>query len=264
MRYSLLVCALGGLVWGCAPSRTCAQEFPDAAARPVVVATSDDRLPEDLFQKLDKNYDGVILDVEIGESDRARYGELLQRADRNQDRRITREEFALARQLPLHRDIRTGAALLLIVAFACFCLFLDGLLEPDRRDYFWHAIGGMIVPLGLAFLIAPGWFLEQSPYLGFVAVVPIGLVLLALVTGATRDKEGAAAQGPVVYKVGTKPSAAGPQAQRPGAPAPRKPAPPPRTPRPAPVPRPPLPERRPQPPTKSQPPKPGGQKPSAG
>ena len=219
--------------------------------------------------ELDKNHDGVITASEITDVDRARYFSLfktqLSEADRNHDGRITREEFSRVGEVPFYSDIHTVAGLLLIVAFAGFCMFLDGLLDAERREYLWYLLAGVPVLAGLAYLCAPEWFLTKSPYLGFVVAAPVILMLLALATGATRAKEEAPAapKGTVVYKVGEKP-AAGASGQRPapGSP-PRRPAAPTARPRPAPTP-PRLPPRPSQSSPGSSPPRPPGSPPKPG
>ena len=245
-------------------------------ASPPLPPTSTTRSPEIMFLDLDKNHDGVITENEITDSDRSRYfgqfGRLLSETDLNHDGRITREEFMHAGELPFYSDIHTVAGLLLLGAFAGFCFFLDGLLDPDRREYLWYALTGSLLSVGLAYLCAPEWFLRREPFLGFVSVAPVILILLALATGATRAKEEEpdTPKGTVVYKIGEKGSASVASKQRPaqppqaGQPA-RRPAQAPARPRPAPTP-PRLPPRPPQsspskpPPRPPGPPKPGGQK----
>jgi hypothetical protein len=212
----------------------------------------------------------VITESEITDTDRARYFSLfktqLSEADRNHDGRITREEFSRVGEVPFYSDIHTVAGLLLIVAFAGFCMFLDGLLDAERREYLWYLLAGVPALVGLAYLCAPEWFLTKSPYFGFVVAAPVTLIVLALVTGATRAKEAAPAapKGTVVYKVGEKPAAAGASGQRPapGGP-PRRPVATPPRPRPAPTP-PRLPPRPSQSSPGSSPPRPPGGPPKPG
>lgn len=216
----------------------------------------EDRLTDNLFLRLDKNHDKAIDETELQSADAARYRDDLKSGDRDGNGRISQEEYRRIGEVPFYRAPKSLAAVLLVLSFACFCMFLDGLLEPERRDYFLWTIIGSVVLAGLAYLFAQNWFTDAKPYLAYVAVVPVVLIVLAILTGATKEKEEPAAPaGPVVYKVGAKPTPEGTPAQRPGQPAAtRKPAVPVRTPRPAPLPRPPVPARRPQAPPRSQPP----------
>lgn len=257
-----------------APAAATQPTSPGAASKP---PASTDRLTDSLFQRLNKNHDKVIDETELKSTEAAPYRDELKSADRDNNGKITQEEFRRAGEIPFYRDPRSAAAVLLVLGFACFCMFLDGLLEPERRDYFLLTIAGSVLLAGLAYLFAPNWFLDADakphhPYLGFVAAVPVLVIVLAFLTGATKEKEEqpAAPAGPVVYKVGAKPTTAGAPAQKPGQPPPgqpataRKPAAPVRTPRPAPLPRPPVPERRPPTPPRSQPPRPPGPSASGG
>jgi hypothetical protein len=253
---------------------------PPANTTPTQDASSrEGELPESLFDRVDKNHDKSITESELKATEAAPYVEQLKRADQNKDGRITREEFDRARQPPFHRDPRTAAALALVLAFAAFCLFLDGFLEPDRRDYFWLSIGGCVAATGVAYLFVASWFLNESPYLAYIAAVPLVLLVIAWLAGATREIEVEVTDPTkqVRYKVGSAAPgargatgtakatpAAGAATKPAGTAAPRRPAPPPRTPRPAPLPRPPVPERRPQPPPRPQPPRPPGAGPPPG
>lgn len=229
-------------------------------ATPKKSASWKDRLTDSLFLRLDKNHDKSIDETELKSTDAAPYRDDLKAADRDGNGRITQEEFRRRGEVPFYRDLRSVAAILLLLGFACFCMFLDGLLEPDRRDYFLLTIGGSVVSAGLAYLFAQNWFFDGKPYLGFVAAVPVLLIVLAVLTGATKEKEEPTGPtGPIVYKVGAKPTAEVTPGQKPSQRvAPRKPTAPVRTPRPAPLPRPPVPERRPQTPPRTQPPRPPG------
>lgn len=235
---------------------------PDAARK---TANWRDRLTDSLFLTLDKNHDKMIDEAELKSEEAARYRDDLKSADRDGSGKISLEEYRRIGEVPFYRDIKTVAAVLLTLSFACFCVFLDGLLEPDRRDYFLLTIGGSVVLAGLAYLFATEWYLNAEPFLGFVAAIPLLVIVLAFLTGATKEKEEEVApSGPVVYKVG-KPTAEGTPAPKPGQPAaPRKSTAPIRTPRPAPLPRPPVPERRPQSPPRAQPPRPSGPPPGSG
>jgi hypothetical protein len=225
-----------------------------------------DRLTDNLFLRLDKNHDKAIDEAELQSAEAARYRDELKSGDRDGNGRISKEEYRRIGEVPFYRDAKSLAAVLLVLGFACFCMFLDGLLEPERRDYFVWTIVGSVALAGLAYLFAPNWFTDAKPYLAYVAVVPVLLIVLAILMGATKEKEEVAAPaGPVVYKVGAKPTAEGTPAQKPGQPATtRKSTAPVRTPRPAPLPRPPVPERRPQAPPRSQPPRPPGPSGSGG
>jgi hypothetical protein len=227
-------------------------------------------LPESVFLKLDKNHDKVIGDSELTSPEAAPYAAKLKQADRDGNNRVTWEEFNRMGEVPLYRDPRTAAALLLILGFGAYCLFLDGLFDPDHRDYFWLSIAGVVVCAGSAYLLGKSWFLEQAPFLGYVAVAPALLIMIATLFGATQEKEEAPAgpAGPVVYQVGKKAGDTASGAAKSGQP-PRKPSPPVRTPRPAPLPRPAVPERR--PPTtpkpaapRATPPRPPGTRPPGG
>jgi hypothetical protein len=232
-------------------------------------APGGDQSPQTLFRKFDANRDGILMGDEVTEQPIRESGPTLKAADRNGDGRVTREELAAALQTPVLRDPQTLAAILLLVGFAGFCLFLDELLDPERREYYLWAILGTAVTGALAFLLASGWFLGEQPFLAFVALAPVIVVVLAIVCGATKEIERQMLpQGPVVYKVGAggKSSPASPAAgsatggaSGPGT-APRRPQNRPvRTVRPAPVARPPVPERRPNPsPGSSPPPRPSG------
>lgn len=220
---------------------------------------SNGKPPDLLFQKLDKNHDKKIDKTELASPDVGPYRSKLEKADRNRDGMITKEEFDRADEVPFYSDPLTLAALFLIAGFASFCLFLDGLLEPDRRDYFLLAIGGSVLCVGLAYLFGSRWFLGESPYLAFVAVAPAVLIVLALITGVTQaqEEQPVVPSGETVYKVGKTPSTSGTASQKP-AQQPRRAAPPVRTPRPAPMPRPEVPERRPSAAPRPSPPRPSG------
>jgi len=231
-----------------------------AGTTPKKPASWKDRLTDSLFLRLDKDHDRAIDEKELKSTDAAPYRDDLKSADRDDNGKITQEEFRRIGEVPFYRDVKSVAAILLLLAFAGFCMFMDGLLEPDRRDYFLWSIAGSVALAGLAYLCAQSWFFAGKPFLGFVAAVPVLVVVLAFLMGATKEKEEPAVPaGPVVYTVGAKPPAGGTPAQKPGQPAgPRKSTAPIRTPRPAPLPRPPVPERRPQTPPRSQPPRPPG------
>ena len=238
-----------------------AETQPGAAGATAKKSASwKDRLTDSLFLRLDKNHDKVIDETELKSTDAAPYRDDLKAADRDGNAKTTLEEFRRIGEVPFYRDVKSVAAILLLLAFASFCMFLDGLLEPDRRDYFLWSIAGSVALAGLAYLCAQSWFFAGKPFLGFVAAVPVLVVVVAFLMGATKEKEEPTVPaGPIVYKVGAKPAAEGTPAQKPGQPAiPRKSTAPIRTPRPAPVPRPPVPERRPQTPPRSQPPRPPG------
>jgi hypothetical protein len=219
---------------------------PNAATKqaPAPAATGD-QLPENLFLKLDKNHDKVISDSELTSPDAAPYLAKLKQADRDGNNRITLEEFNQIGEVPLFQDPRTAAAVLLILAFAAFCMFLDGLFDSDHREYFWHSVAGMVVCVACAYFLGQKWFLAQTPYLGYVVAAPIVVMIIAALAGGMREKEEAPAApaGPVVFQVGKKPGDAAAGKKAAATSPPRKP--PPRTPRPAPLPRPPVPERRP-------------------
>jgi hypothetical protein len=214
-------------------------------------------LPDSVFLMLDKNHDKVLSESELNSPEAAPYSAKLRQADRDGNNVVTLEEFGQLGEVPFYRDPRTAAAILLIVGFGAYCMFLDGLFDPDHRDYFWLSIGVMALGAGLAFFVTKPWFLEQSPYLGYVAVAPVLFIVAAMLFGATKEKEEptAAPTGPVVYQVGKKTGDTSAGATKTGQ-TPRKPAPPVRTIRPAPMPRPPVPERRPQASPKPVPPKP--------
>jgi hypothetical protein len=232
-----------------------ASATPQTGAVPAQSSGATDRLPESVFLRLDKNHDKAISDAELTSTDAAPYAAKLKLADVDGNNRITLEELKRLGEVPLYRNPRTAAALLLIVGFAAFCLFLDGLFDPEHRDYFWLSIIGTFVCAALAFLFGRSWFLQEIPFLAYVAAASALVIVIAAVFGATREREEpeAASTGPVVYQVG-KPTGTKAVA-KPGAPTqpPRKPAPAVRTPRPAPVARPPVPERRPQPPPQATP-----------
>src|SRR5262245_33913162 len=129
------------------------------------------RIPESVFQKLDKNHDKVLTEPELNTPDAAPYASRIWEADRDGNKRITLEEFNRLDETPIYRDPRTAAALLLIIGFGAFCLFLDGLFDPEHRDYFlWSAVG-VLVCVALGFVLSQAWFLEQPPYIAYVAVV---------------------------------------------------------------------------------------------
>lgn len=227
-------------------------------------AGAKERIPESVFQKLDKNHDKVLTEPELNTPEAAPYASRIWDADRDGNKRITLEEFNRLDETPIYRDPRTAAVLLLIIGFGAFCLFLDGLFDPEHRDYFlWSAVGALVC-VALSFVLGRAWFLEQPPYIAYVAVVPAVVILVAVVAGATREQEAppAAPTGPVVYQVG-KPT--GPTAKPGAGGQPPRRTPPPRTPRPPPMARPPVPERRPpstgQPPPRPTPPRPPGSRP---
>jgi hypothetical protein len=245
------------------------------ATTPASAAAKGDKLPDTVFLRLDKNHDKTIADLELSAKEAVPYAAQLKKADVDGNNRVTWEEFSRLGELPLYRDIRTVAAILLVLGFGAFCLFLDGLFDPEHRDYFWLSLVGTIACVALGFLAGRSWFLQGVPYLAFVAGASLVVIVVAALFGAMREREEpeAAPTGPVVYQVG-KPTGTKPGGTKPGAPAaPRKPAPPVRTPRPAPMPRPPVPERRPSAkpeatprpapprPPSSRPPPPGGPKP---
>jgi hypothetical protein len=248
-----------------------AQQSPGPAGQPTIASpaansqqttgpssagssTNSDRLSESVFLMLDKNHDKVLTEAELNSAEALPYASKLKQADRDGNNRVTLEEFNQLGELPFYRDLRTVAVILLVLGLGAYCVFLDGLFDPEHSDYFWLSIGGMVVCVGLAFFVAKSWFLEQTPYLGYVAAAPVLLIVAAILFGATKEKEEATAAptGPVVYQVGKKTgdtSAGAAKSQ-----APRKPPSPVRTPRPAPVPRPPVPDRRPQASPKPTPP----------
>jgi hypothetical protein len=209
-----------------------------------------------VFLMLDRNHDKQLTEAELTTPDAGPYASKLKEADRDGNNRITFEEFSRLGEVPLYRDPRAAAAILLVLAFAAFCMFLDGLVDPDHRDYFWLAIAGMTASVGLVFVVAKPWFLEQPPYLGYVAGATVVLIIAAFIFGATKEKEevAAAPTGPVVYQVGKKPGETASTAGKPGQPPPRKPPPPVRTPSPP----------RPAPSTPPTPPRPPGNRPPGG
>jgi len=278
-RLRRLCCVLALVAWTF-PGRSWAQDAPatSAATAPTAspaAAPAADQSPQSLFRKFDANRDGILTGAEVTDQPIGESGPTVKEADGNGDGHVTREEFAAALKTPLLRDPRTLAALLLLVGFAGFCLFLDELLDPERREYYLWAILSTVVTAALAFLFASGWFITEQPYLAFVAIAPVVVVVLAIVCGATKEIERQMLpQGPVVYKVGSggkstaSPASAGASSGGGTGPAaaPRRPAARPvRTVRPAPVPRPPVPERRPGPGPGSPPPqRPGGPPPRPG
>jgi len=244
-----------GVPAGSPGTSTAPGQSPNRVAPPA----GNQRLPDSVFFTLDRNRDNAIDKSELATPEAAGYRSQLAEADRDGNGFITKEEFSQLGQLPFYRDVKTAAAILLVLCFAAFCLFLDGLLDPDHRDYFIYSIAAMAAFGVLSFLVGRSWFLTERPYLAFVALAPAVLIGLAFVFGATREKEEApeGPKGPVVYKVGKGTSGTQPAKPASG-PGTKKSGPPARTPRPAPIPRPPVPERRPQTPPRSAPPRPPG------
>ena len=188
----LMKCSAGILLFLLVPNLGRAQSTAETdASHPVdVTALRSKPLPENLFKILDKNDDGVVIDAELTEQEREEFAQQLWRIyDQNKDRRILRDEFEQALPGSRYGDSKTYTAILLVFAFSTFCMFVDGLFDPARRDFFWLLIMACTVLLGIAFFFDGGWFLEVPPYLVWVGAAPVFFMVLAIATGNTREIE---------------------------------------------------------------------------
>ncbi len=70
-----------------------AQDRPRAAPGPTTARPTPAEVSAELFNKLDKNNDGVLVAEEISETQARSFARLLRIGDRNKDGRLTRQEF---------------------------------------------------------------------------------------------------------------------------------------------------------------------------
>jgi hypothetical protein len=157
---------------------------PPANFKPV------DKIRPEEFRLLDRNADGsVVIAVELNTSQRTLYGQVLETLDTNKDGRVTRDEFNKQGVEWLLSDLRGLAALLLFLGFGAFCVFIDSLLDYDRREYLWWAAGAAVLTIAAGYFCAPRWYLNSPPYVAFLAAVPVVVVGLAIAFGAAREPE---------------------------------------------------------------------------
>ncbi len=154
------------------------------------------QVPSDLFEKLDRSGRGLIIRAELAQEQLDQYGSILDQIDRNHDGLITRAEFEQATAPPVLANPQTYAVLLLIAAFAGFCLLLDSLFDAERRELIWWGLGLWLVPTALAFPLVPQWYLSAEPYIIWVLLLCAVLLAIAFVAGATKPVEVATVEAP--------------------------------------------------------------------
>jgi len=184
--------------------QTEAEKQAEAAADESTAEKADSvSIPPDLFERLDAAGRGIIIKAELTPEQLKQYGAVLDRIDRNHDGLITRAEFEAATAPSLLGNPHTYAALLLVLAFAGFCIFIDSLFDADRRDYVWWGLGLWLAPMAVGFLLAREWYLGGEPYLVWIVLVCLVLLGIAFALGATKPVEVATVEtGEKVYVIG--------------------------------------------------------------
>lgn len=221
------------------PSNSPAPAQAKTAVPPTKPAVTTTRVPmkpaatirKDEFKLLDTNRDGEVgLAQELNPMQRARFGAALEKLDRNDDGRVDAAEFEAQGRESLLSSLEGVAALLLAIAFAAFCVLFDSLLDGERREYVWPAVGVAVLAIGAAYFCAPSWYLEEPPFLAYLLAIPALTLLAAFFTGAMKIVEVApeVKAGELRHVIGkqvAKPTTGGTARPAPGPSAATRPAP---------------------------------------